>query len=77
MIGKKIYVCGGNTGKETLNLLEVFDCEHNTWKELAPMPNPRFVFGMTTLNGHVYVSGGWDFSIIYSSVLRYSPDTNT
>ena len=78
VIGTKIFVCGGNTENERLNLLEVFDVENNTWSELAEMPNARDEFGMAALNGNIYVSGGYDASInILSSVLKYSPETNT
>ena len=78
VIGKKIYVCGGYTGSAKLNLLEVFDCENNTWSKLAPMQNARDQFGITTLNGHIYVAGGGDNSNgRLSSVLKYTPQTNT
>ena len=75
-IGKKIYVCGGYGVDERLNLLEVYDCENNTWTELAPMPNARDDIGMTTLNGNIYVAGGY-YSTRYSSVSKYTPETNT
>ena len=78
VIGKKIYVCGGYTGYKELNLLEVFDCEDNTWSELSPMPHERDEFGMTALNGNIYVAGGEDNSNkSISSVLKYSPQSNT
>ena len=77
-IGKKIYVSGGFTENEQLNLLEVFDIESNTWSVLAPMPHIRYFLGMTALNGDIYVSGGRDGSNnVISTVLKYSPETNT
>ena len=79
VIGKKIYICGGIVQNGSCKKLEVFDCESNTWNELASMPDERNDIGMTTLNGNIYVTGGSDNSneICYSSVLKYSPETNT
>ena len=76
-IGKKIYVCGGNTGHKKLKYLEVFDGEKNTWSALDSMPNARDEFGMTSLGEHIYVAGGMDDSNRkLSSVLKYSPETS-
>ena len=77
-IGKKIYVSGGWTGREYLNLLEVFDIENNIWTELAPLPHVRDDHGMTSLNGDIYVAGGrYEGDAVYSSVLKYSLGTDT
>ena len=80
VIGRKIYVCGGYTGRETLKELEVFDCENNTLSILCQMPisgNWKFM-AMTALNGLLFVSGGYtDRESPYSNLFQYSLDTNT
>ena len=78
VLRKKIYFCGGWTGEEKLNKLEEFDCESNTWTELAPMPNAQDHIAMATLNEHIFVAGGNDdFDNSLSTVLKYSPSTDT
>ena len=77
-IGKKIYVSGGDSETQKLNLFEVYDIENQSWNELSSMPTARDCHGMEALNGNIYVTGGYDSSSNrLKSVLKYSPQTNT
>ena len=76
VIGKKIYFCGDET-EESFNL-KMFDCEHETWTTLCPIPLDIGNFKMTTLNGLIYIAGGYRLSTLspVSNVFQYSPTTN-
>lgn len=64
-----VYRVGGlsfknKTGEETdFNSLDIFakyDPKTNTWKELAPLPQPRSSFDAAVVGDKLYVVGGWN-----------------
>jgi N-acetylneuraminic acid mutarotase len=64
-----IYRVGGlsfknQTGEETdFNSLAIFakyDPKSNTWKDLAPLPQPRSSFDAAVVGDKLYVVGGWN-----------------
>ena len=76
-INHKIYICGGTTGTNKFDNLEVFDCKTNTWTALSPMQNGRTNHGMIIYNKKIVVSGSWGQGSDSADVEQYSPDTNT
>ena len=66
-MGGNIYEIGGGTydiGGKTLEqyastLLQEYDPAADTWRDLAPMPKGLSHIGATSLNGKLYVAGGF------------------
>lgn len=44
----------------SLNLVQRFDLEKGGWESMPPMPAPRSSHDAATLNGILYVAGGWE-----------------
>ena len=58
-VGKKIYAVGGNTrGKETSDVVEVFDTETGAWSPGPALPEPRWALAVAALDCTVYAAGG-------------------
>ena len=57
---------------ENLNTLEVFDSKTETFQTLSPMKHARQSSGVATLNGFIYVAGGWDGTNRLDVVEKYS-----
>lgn len=55
---EKIYVMGGQTGKETTNSVECYDPDKNTWTMVAPMIEARSGAQAVVSVGFLYVLGG-------------------
>eukprot|EP00964_Phaeocystis_antarctica_P159697 scaffold130865_cov69-Phaeocystis_antarctica.AAC.3 len=58
-----IYVVGGGRGgeddpEETLDIVELYDPQAASWKQLASLPNARYSHGCAALEGKIYVVGG-------------------
>jgi hypothetical protein len=79
----KIYCIGGQTGAAkndyeyaTLGTNEVYDPETDTWNTRAPMPTARSLLQANTVNGKIYLVGGYPPS---QSALNevYDPDTDS
>jgi N-acetylneuraminic acid mutarotase len=64
-IGDNIYVIGGvdKPGK-ALDRVEVYNIKNDSWKKVAPLPQPLHHSAASSFNGKVYVIGG---SSSYSS----------
>jgi len=64
--GGKIYVIGGCSSqvdqqfRNASNILEVYDPRTNTWSRLSPMSVPRVGPAVASLNGKIYVFGGFN-----------------
>ena len=83
--GGKIYACGGArlvrqpTGEQEiqrLNSAEVYDPQSNEWNLLPDMRRIRSDASAVTLNGKVYILGGFDGAEILNSIEIYDPSTN-
>ena len=63
---EKIYVFRNNEDswmhKSPTNYFHVFDCENETWNKLAPSNYSYSHFGITSLYGEIYISGGKNLS---------------
>ena len=55
---KQIFVCGGWNGRESLNSVEKYSIETDTWRFVSPMNNSRGRFAIVTLGKHLYAIGG-------------------
>lgn len=77
----KIYVAGGFAGSNqnftgTTNAFYVYDPASDRWTSLAPLPKKLQHFGIATLGGKVYVTGGYtddDFDLDNKSAYVFDP----
>ncbi|XP_070542952.1 kelch-like protein 24 isoform X2 [Ptychodera flava] len=69
-LGNDIYVTGLQ-GK-----VSMYSIKRNKWFESAPMNQPRHRHASTSLNGYVYVAGGYDGASRLTSVERFDPKNN-
>ena len=87
-IGSKIYVVGGFNKPNLQNALkfaisndvEVYDTVADSWSTATPLPEGRHHAGIASLNGMVYVIGGFTKSLLsvweaVATVYRYNPTT--
>jgi N-acetylneuraminic acid mutarotase len=67
-VGGKIFVIGGNVRMmkdgematlPTTGLAQVYDPASDTWRDIAPMPRGSTHNGIATLNGTIYIAGGF------------------
>lgn len=70
---KLFKVCGGYDGVTSLNTVECYCPESDSWKTVAPMMKYRSAGGVASLNGYVFCLGGHDGLSIFDSVERYDP----
>nr|XP_006812423.1 PREDICTED: kelch-like protein 24-like [Saccoglossus kowalevskii] len=69
-LGNDIYVTGLQ-GK-----VSMYSIKRNKWFESAPMNQPRHRHASTSLDGYVYVVGGYDGASRLSSTERFDPKNN-
>jgi N-acetylneuraminic acid mutarotase len=73
VVNDKIYVIGGwRQDSNSLNTVEMYDPESNTWTKKADLPEKKEELGVAVVNGKIYAIGG-DVS---DSVFEYDPITN-
>jgi len=71
----KIYAIGGRN-EDTLNSVEVYDPVNDSWTMLqSPMYQKRSDFGVSVVNGKIYVAGGKLGSEAIDSVEVFDPAT--
>jgi N-acetylneuraminic acid mutarotase len=59
-IGDDIYVIGGFDGSgDVLDIVEVYNVKSNSWKAVAPLPQPLHHTAASSHNGKIYVVGGF------------------
>ena len=59
-IEDNIYLIGGLDGSgDVLNVVEVYNIQNNSWKSLAPLPQPLHHAATSSYNGKIYVIGGF------------------
>ena len=81
----KIYVIGGSiadsySGWNITGLNEVYDPATDTWETKTPMPTPRMWLDANTVNGKIYLIGGFNYTWPYYSLDEnevYDPATDT
>jgi N-acetylneuraminic acid mutarotase len=53
--------------------MEVYDPRNNKWEVKAPLPQPRSGYAMTSLEGRLYLFGGWDGEKVTDTIFSYDP----
>jgi N-acetylneuraminic acid mutarotase len=80
LIGGKLYVAGGNAlGRQDSPLFQELDLATGRWRDLAPMPRGSSHLVMATLNGKIYLAGGFTANVHRNPLdqfLEYDPATN-
>merc|ERR1712151_688219 len=75
----KIYVLGGHDDEgDSLNTVESFDSQSNSWTMMPSMRTARSNFAAAVLNGEIFALGGLD--MMYdklSTVERFVPRAST
>jgi N-acetylneuraminic acid mutarotase len=71
----KIYVCGGSLSGPVTNIVEEYDVLSDSWTTKAPLPFSQLEGLGATVNGKVYVIGGYDGNAL-DNVQEYDPTTN-
>ena len=57
-VGDHLYVCGGFDGLSSLDTVERFDPDENSWSMVSNMTKHRSAAGVVTLLGKIYALGG-------------------
>jgi N-acetylneuraminic acid mutarotase len=58
-IGDNIYVIGGiDKPGNALDMVEVYNTKNDSWKKVAPLPQPLHHSAASSFNGKIYVIGG-------------------
>jgi hypothetical protein len=55
----------------------MYDPQADRWTSLAPLPVPRSRYALATLDGKLYLFGGWDGASYSDMVWRYTPDDDS
>ncbi|WYZ35482.1 hypothetical protein EsH8_X_000129 [Colletotrichum jinshuiense] len=82
----KIYVIAGiepdasqPTGVSTINSVEVYDVQKDSWSFVAPLPVPMNHANAATVNGKIYVLGGLSGGAVFRALpnsYEYDPSTD-
>lgn len=75
LLGEKIYVAGGRAqdGAPT-TALEVYDPRSDTWQPRAALPAALEGAALVSMEGRLYLFGGWDGQQAVAGVYAYAPD---
>ncbi|VDM45470.1 unnamed protein product [Toxocara canis] len=88
VIDQKIYIAGGYDGEIFFNDFYCYDGEKEQWLELAPMHHARISTELRdmhwarsdaaacSMNGRIYVAGGFNGELVLQSVEMYIPDSD-
>ena len=69
VLGGRIFVFGGESGRQTHDTVESYDPAKNKWQAWAPMPTARHGLGAAVIGNSIYViSGGPQPGATFSSV---------
>jgi len=81
VVGDRIFVIGGRDERNIiLDSVEVYKVSGNTWTApgvVAPMPTPRFNFGVAVIGNRISTIGGWNDDGALSKVEVHDTETNT
>ena len=65
IIGDNIYVIGGlDKSGNVLDTVEVYNIKNDSWKTVAPLPQPLHHTTASNFDGKIYVIGGYGFSVL-------------
>jgi N-acetylneuraminic acid mutarotase len=71
--GGRIYAIGGDNGNNSLNTVEEYDPQQDSWTVKSPMPTSRMGLGANSVNGRIYAIGGYDGLTFLGTVEEYNP----
>ncbi len=75
--GGLIYVPGGRLASGAItNTLAVYDPEANLWSQRSPIPAALSGYALATLEGKLYLFGGWDGVHYVDTVYSYDPQSD-
>lgn len=67
-LNNRLYVCGGYDGVSSLNTVECYHPETDTWTIITSMQKHRSAGGVIGFEGYVYALGGHNGLSIFDSV---------
>jgi N-acetylneuraminic acid mutarotase len=70
------YVFESTTGLEVRARVDAYDVASNTWTPKRPLPEALVPHGATSINGKIYVAGGWNDSRRSRHLYVYDPTTD-
>ena len=79
VFGNQIYVFGGASVVGSEASILTYDTTSSAWSAKSPMPNARYAFDCVTVDGAVYLLGGFGTTTpgIFGTVERYDPFVET
>lgn len=77
-IGGRLYVAGGERADGTpVATFEMYDTRTQRWEKLPDLQAARSRYACATVEGKLYVLGGWDGKNYNSDVFAFDPTSNT
>ncbi|MEM0313102.1 MAG: kelch repeat-containing protein, partial [Candidatus Bathyarchaeia archaeon] len=76
---KRIYVIGGKTNIDAVNIVQIYDLETGKWSIGSSMPTPRYALGAASVDDIIYAVGGrigWTLQETGANEM-YVPDGHT
>ncbi len=74
-VNGKVYAIGGSSlppwRQGLLATVEVYDPQTDTWTQGVDMPSVRYGLAASTVNGRIYVIGGWALGQYFASVEEF------
>jgi len=58
VLGREVFVIGGESNRKTYDEVEAFDLPGNLWRALARLPTARHGFGAVTYKGRIFTLTG-------------------
>uniref|UniRef100_H2YSD3 BACK domain-containing protein n=1 Tax=Ciona savignyi TaxID=51511 RepID=H2YSD3_CIOSA len=77
VVGDDIYVVGGRNRFGAISRCEKYDCRLNEWTPIMNLPQGIYMASGVSLNGCIYVAGGFNDCEALGSMMRYSTITNS
>jgi DNA-binding CsgD family transcriptional regulator len=78
IIGSEICVPGGCDAENTpTSKVEVYSPADDSWREVSPLPEARCAYAVASLDGLLYLFGGWDGERYVATVFVYDPRAET
>jgi DNA-binding CsgD family transcriptional regulator len=78
VIGEKIYVPGGRLASGAMSdILEVYDPRRDEWSQKASLPQALSAYALVSLEGDLYLFGGWNGQGALDTAYIYDPVEDT
>ena len=74
-VGTEVIVPGGCDAEGSpTRVVEAYDVLNDTWRAVSPLPKPRCAYALASMDGRLYLLGGWDGTRYASTVYAYDPE---